>query len=45
MKRHTIDIHPIPKEKAPLYVNESQLIDPLCCYLEFLFDDYGNRIE
>ena len=27
MEHHTLDVHPIPKEKAPLYINESWLID------------------
>ena len=39
MKRHALDIHPIPKEKASLYVNEPQLIDPSYSYLESLSDD------
>ena len=27
MTHHTLDVHPIPKEKQPLYINEPWLID------------------
>ena len=27
MEYHTLDVHPIPKDKAPLYINEPWLID------------------
>lgn len=27
MDHHTLDVYPIPKDKAPLYINESWLID------------------
>ena len=27
MKHHTLDVYPIPKDKAPLYINEPWLID------------------
>ena len=27
MEHHTLDVHPIPKEKKPLYINEPWLID------------------
>ena len=36
MEHHTLDVHPIPKEKTPLYINEPWLID--CSLLEI-----GNR--
>ena len=33
MEHHTLDPYPVPKEKAPLYVNEPWLIDKsLDCY-------------
>lgn len=27
LEHHTLDIHPVPKDKAPLFVNEPWLID------------------
>ena len=32
MEHHTLDVYPIPKDKAPLYINEPWLID--CSLLE-----------
>ena len=32
MEHHTLDVYPLPKEKAPLYINEPWLID--CSLLE-----------
>lgn len=32
MEQHTLDVYPIPKDKAPLYINEPWLID--CSLLE-----------
>lgn len=29
MEHYTLDVHPIPKEKMPLYINEPWLIDSL----------------
>ncbi len=29
LEHHTLDIHPVPKDKAPLFINEPWLIDHL----------------
>ena len=27
--QHDLDVHPVPKGKTPLYINEPQLVDPV----------------
>ena len=39
MKHHSLDVHPKPKEKTPLYVNEPELLDLSYHNLESLPDD------
>ena len=34
MHHHNLDVHPIPKGKTPLYINEPQLADPVLWEME-----------
>lgn len=34
MHHHNLDVHPIPKGKTPLYINEPQLVDPVLWEME-----------